>query len=82
MNKDPALPGEQWCYLMARCLLQQGKRDHALVMTGELWQSAAGRPYALRLIAEIYGAPASSARIDATVCATAPTSPARILQKV
>ena len=36
MSKDPALPGEQWCYRMARCWLQQGRRDRALVMTGEL----------------------------------------------
>ncbi|MBI3546625.1 MAG: hypothetical protein HY081_08555 [Gammaproteobacteria bacterium] len=82
MNKDPALSGEQWCYHMARCLLQQGKRDHALVMTGELWQSTAGRPFALRLIAEIYGMPATSAKTDANACATVPTATTRLLQKV
>lgn len=73
MNKDPTLSGEQWCYLMARCQLQQGQRDRALVMAGELWQSAAGRPFALRLIAELYGAPASPPQIDAETGATAPT---------
>ena len=82
MDKDPILPGEQWCYRMARCLLQQGKREHALVMTGELWQSEAGRPLALRLIAEIYGSPAPSVKADALACTTVSEPAAKILQKV
>lgn len=82
MSNDPSLSGEQWCYLMARCLLHQGKRERALVMTGELWQSAAGRPFALRLLAEIYGAPATSMNIDAKTCATVPTASTRFFQKV
>lgn len=82
MNNDPVFDGEQWRYIMAHCLLRQGKREHALVMTGELLQSAAGRPYGLRLIAEIYGAPAKSTQIHAKTCATVPTPSPRFFQKV
>lgn len=82
MSKDPALPGEQWCYRMARCWLQQGRRDRALVMTGELLQSETGRPFGRRLLAEIYGTTVPLAQADTLECATAPAPAAGFLRKV
>lgn len=55
MIEEPVRSGERWCYLTARCLLQQGERDRALMVVGELLQSDTGRPFAMRLLAEIYG---------------------------
>lgn len=53
------LPGERWCYLMARVLLQQGRSDRALMFIGELMQTCTGRPHARRLLAEIDGSTAA-----------------------
>lgn len=53
------LPGERWCYLMARVLLQQGRSDRALMFIGELMQTCTGRPHARRLLAEIHGSTAA-----------------------
>jgi hypothetical protein len=55
MAPGSMLPGEQWCYLVARCLWQQGQRDRALSVADSLLRSDAGRPLALRLLAEING---------------------------
>lgn len=82
MNKDPVLPGEKWCYFMARSWLQQGQRDRALVMTGELLQSETGRAFGLRLLAEIYGTTVPPAKADARELRPAPVAAAGILQKV
>ena len=53
------LPGERWCYLMARVLLQQGRNDRALMFIGELMQTRSGRPHAQRLLAEFAGTAAA-----------------------
>ena len=53
------LPGERWCYLMARMLLQQGQSDRAHMFIGELMQTCTGRPHARRLLAEIHGSTAA-----------------------
>ena len=65
MAKDPVLSGERWRYLIARRLLQQGRRDRALVVVGELLRSDTGRPHALQLLAEIYGKAVPSAKVIA-----------------
>ncbi len=42
------------CYHVACRFLQEGKREWALVLVGELLHSRSGRPLALRLLAEMY----------------------------